>query len=128
MSGFLQGSGFFDSPALSAASALITGYFIPMAQRIYGDHASSTDDRAVETLARWIRQTEATEVHVRQIQRHQRLQGLTTAVEIHRACRALVRAGWLSPPGRGSNNGRAKQAYRLRPEIWRMLSSEWQHI
>jgi hypothetical protein len=98
--------------ALSAAIRLVSEYLIPMAQRIYGDLASSTDDRAVETLARWIIQTKATEVHVRQIQRHERLQGLTTAIEIHKACRALVRAGWLSPPGRGSNQGRAKQVYR----------------
>jgi hypothetical protein len=103
--------------ALSAAIALVSGYFIPMAQRIYGDLASSADDRAVEILARWIKQTKATEVYVRHLQRHERLQGLTTAVEIHRACRALVRAGWLSPPGRGSNNGRAKQAYRPTPAL-----------
>jgi Protein of unknown function (DUF3987) len=101
--------------ALSAAIALVSGYFIPMAQRIYGDLASSTDDRAVETLARWIKQTKATEVHVRQIQRHERIQGLTNAIEIHRACRALIRAGWLSPPARGSNNGRANRCIGLLP-------------
>ena len=38
------------SEALSAAIALVTAYFIPMAQRIYGDLASPPDDRAVESF------------------------------------------------------------------------------
>jgi hypothetical protein len=113
--------------ALSAAITLVSDYLIPMAQRVYSDITLSPADRATETLARWIIRTKAAEVYVRQIQRHERLSGLVTARAIHSACAALVTAGWLIPPSRGSNHGRAKQAYRTRFEIWRMLSRERQH-
>jgi hypothetical protein len=106
--------------ALQSAFKLVTDYLIPMARLVYGDSAPSTDDRAIGTLVHWIRKTKATEVYVRHLQRHERLPGLATAPAIHKACEALVRAGWLSPPPRGSNNGRAKQVYRVRPEIWRI--------
>lgn len=107
--------------ALQSAIRLATEYLMPMAQRVYADAASLPHDRAVETLARWIIQSKATEVYVRDLQRHQRLRGLTTAVDIHTACRTLVKAGWLVPPPPGSNNGRAKQAYKVRSGVWRSL-------
>jgi hypothetical protein len=88
-------------------------YLIPMAERAYSDAALSPDARRVEPLARWIIQTKATEVHVRHVQRNEHLSGLVTAADIHKACQALVGAGWLSAPPRGSSNGRARQAYQV---------------
>jgi hypothetical protein len=95
------------SHALQAAITLITDYLVPMAQRVYGDIALPPYDRAAQTLARWILQTKASEVHVRHLQRQEHLPGLATAPDIHAACQALVQAGWLTPPPRGTNKGRA---------------------
>jgi hypothetical protein len=108
------------SEALQASVALVRTYALPMSQRVYGSLTPSPQSRAIATLARWIIQTRPTEVHVRHLQRHVRLPGLASAPDIHKGCEALARAGWLSRPPRGSNNGRAKQAYRVRPEIWRI--------
>lgn len=104
--------------ALHAAIMLTTKYLIPMARRVYGTATVLPEDRRVETLARWIVHTKASEVYVRHLQRHERLPGLATAAHIHGACCALVKAGWLIPPSRGSNKGRAKQAYRVKSAIW----------
>jgi hypothetical protein len=112
------------SDAVQAAITLIQTYLIPMAQRVYGDAALLPEDQAVKTLARWIIQTQAREVHVRHLQRHQRLPGLPTAPAIHKACKALVQAGWLTPPSRGSNHGHARQNYRIRPAIRKMFDPQ----
>ena len=105
------------SHALQAAVTLVTGYLIPMAQRVYGDSALPPHDRATQTLARWILQTQASEVHVRHLQRQACLPGLATAPDIHAACQVLVQAGWLTSPPHGSNKGRARQAYSVNPAI-----------
>jgi hypothetical protein len=120
--GIAQAPTAVGSEAVSSAIELVTQYLIPMAKRVYGDAAPPAEEQAVETLARWILQTRAAEVHVRHLQRHMGLSGLRTAGEIHKACGALVRAGWLSPPARGSNDGRAKQAYRVETAIYHASS------
>ena len=76
----------------------------------------------MRTLARWIARTHVEEVHVRQLQRVERLPGLRTADDIHRACRSLVEAGWLIQPPPGSNNGRARQVYGVHAGVWKVLS------
>lgn len=112
--GMAPAPGEIGETALGAALTLVRDYLIPTAGRVYGDGAHSNNNRNGETLARWIIQTQATEVHVRHLQRVVRLPGLTTAPRIHRACQILVQAGWLTLPPRGSNNGRARQVYTVR--------------
>ncbi len=111
--GITQAPAEIEEDALQAAITLVKQYLIPMAERVYGNAAISQHDRNVETLARWIMSTRAREIHVRHLQRSERLPGLSSAQDIHTACRALVTAGWLTPPPRGSNNGRARQAYQV---------------
>lgn len=108
--------------AIQAAITFVTQYLIPMADRAYGDSAFSQDDHDMRTLARWIARTHVEEVHVRQLQRVERLPGLRTADDIHRACRSLVEAGWLVQPLPGSNNGRARQVYGVHAGVWKVLS------
>jgi len=62
--------------ALAAAAHLVSGYFIPMAERVYGDAGASAGERNAATLGRWIRKHHPTEVHVRHMQREIRLPGL----------------------------------------------------
>ena len=104
--------------ALAAACDLVTGYFLPMAERVYGDAATSPRARGAATLARWIQREKPQTVHVRTLQRETRLPGLTTAEPIHAAARTLVEADWLRPPERGGFQSRAPASYPVNPALW----------
>jgi hypothetical protein len=103
--------------AFTAAAHFVGDYLMPMAARVYGDAATSPDDRATATLARWIIKTEPSEVHVRKLQREVRLPGLKEAGTIHKAARALMDAGWLLPPAKGEQSNRGKAAYPVNPRV-----------
>src|SRR5262249_30606851 len=49
--------------AFAAAASLVGDYFVPMAERVYGDAAASREDRNAATLARWIMREHPAEVH-----------------------------------------------------------------
>jgi hypothetical protein len=90
-----------------AAAALLVGdYFMPMAERVYGDAAATREDRNAATIARWIMRVRPTEVYVRHLQREERLPGLKSADDIHAAAEVLIEADWLSPPAKGTEFGR----------------------
>jgi hypothetical protein len=40
--------------AFAAAACLMTDYFMPMAERVFGDAGATEQDRNAATLARWI--------------------------------------------------------------------------
>lgn len=103
--------------AFTAACDMVADYFMPMAARVYGDAAATDAERAATTLARWIIKAKPDAVHVRTLQRKVRLPGLNTADAIHAAADVLVEAGWLAPPPRGTQQGRAKVAYAVNPTI-----------
>jgi len=108
--------------AMEAAAILVRDYFLPMADRVYGDAACSQEDRHVTTLARWIVKEQPTEVRATTLRREVRLPGLTAAPAVYAACNALVEAGWLQPPaGSGGARGRPAAVYRVNPELWRSL-------
>jgi hypothetical protein len=105
--------------AFAAAASLIADYFLPMAERVYGDAAATDRERGASTLARWILAERPKEVHVRHLQRGVRLPGLRTADQIRAACEALIEADWLRPPLPGSEFGqRGKVAYPVNPRLW----------
>ena len=108
--------------ALLAAAALVTDYVIASAQRTYGDAACSGEDRNITMLARWIAKERPQAVHVRDMQRNVRLQGLCEAKPIHAACAALVEAGWLARPAAGTAFGqRGTKAYPVSPRLMTAL-------
>jgi hypothetical protein len=102
--------------AFLAAATLVTEYFMPMAERVYGDAGASDADRKAATLAKWIIKENATEVHVRLLQREVRLPGLKTADDIHEAARVLIEADWLREPARVSGK-RPRMAYAINPKV-----------
>ena len=105
--------------AFAAAATLMADYFLPMAERVYGDAATSERERGAATLSRWIFAERPTELHVRHLQRNVRLPGLRTAEQIKRAADALVEADWLHPPAAGSAFGqRGRIAYAINPRLW----------
>jgi hypothetical protein len=111
--------------AFSAAAQLMTEYFVPMAERVFGDAAATTQDRNAATIARWIVRTHAAEVYVRHLQRKERLPGLKTAEDIHEAAAVLVDADWLSepPPVIGKGLGRTRAAYPVNPRVFDLAFS-----
>jgi hypothetical protein len=104
--------------ALLAAATMVSDYLMPMAERVYGDAAATELERNTTTLARWVYKTRPTEVYVRHMQLVVRLPGLNRANPIHAACDELVQAGWLRPPRRSTQEGRAKAEYIVNPELW----------
>ena len=102
--------------AFLAAAMLVAEYFMPMAERVYGDAAASETDRKAATLAKWIVKEKVTEVHVRHLQREVRLPGLKTAEDILDAARALIDADCLRdpPPVTGK---RPRMAYPVNPKV-----------
>jgi len=108
--------------AFTAAAHLLTDYFMPMAERVYGDAAIPTADRNAATLARWIKSEHPGEVYVRHLQREVRLPWLTTADAIHTAAAVLVEADWLVPPRPVAEFGRKRrEAYAINPRLWEVI-------
>jgi hypothetical protein len=103
--------------AFVAAAHLLTDYFMPSAERVYGDSTAAAKDRNAATLARWICREKPPEVYVRELQRTVRLPGLTSAEVIHEAACVLVEADWLAEPPRGDGH-RGKAAYPINPRVW----------
>jgi hypothetical protein len=105
--------------AFAAAASLMADYFLPMAERVYGDAAATDRERGAATLARWIRVQRPAELHVRHLQRDVRLPGLRTADQIRSAADNLVEADWLRPPTPGTEFGqRGRIAYPVNPRVW----------
>ena len=107
--------------AFLAAAVLVSEYLMPMAERVYGDAATTARTRNTATLARWIKKTRPKEVHVRKLLREVRLPGLGEAALIHEACKALVEAAWLFAAPAAGTAGRPRAAYEVRPELWGAL-------
>jgi Protein of unknown function (DUF3987) len=106
-----------DGEAFAAACDLVADYFMPMAERVYGDAAAPPAERNAATLAKWILRTKAREVYVRDLQREVRLPGLRDARSIRAAADLLVEADWLRPPPDGGQAARAKVAYPVNPAV-----------
>jgi hypothetical protein len=107
--------------AFAAAALLVGDYFIPMAERVYGDAAATREDLNAATLARWIMRVRPGEVHVRHLQREVRLPGLRSADDIHAAADKLIEADWLSASAPGSRFGqRGRAAYPINPGLWQI--------
>src|SRR5262249_10063358 len=105
-----------SEPAFLAAAMLVAEYFMPMAERVYGDAGASKAERMATTLAKWIVKEKATEVYVRHVQREVRLPGLKTAEDIHEAARVLIDADWLREPAKIGRK-RPRMAYPVNPMV-----------
>jgi hypothetical protein len=104
--------------AFAAAAHLVSDYFLPMAERVYGDAAAPKDARNAATFARWIMKERPDEVHVRHLQREVRLPGLQKAEDIHAAAAILVEANLLAAPTPGTEFGqRGRAAYCVNPAL-----------
>jgi Protein of unknown function (DUF3987) len=102
--------------AFLAAAHLVCDYFMPTAERVYGDAAASVSDRNAATLARWIFKERPAEIHVRHLLREVRLPGLSKAQLIHDAAQVLIEAEWLREPDTVPGK-RPRMAYPVNPKL-----------
>jgi hypothetical protein len=115
---------YISAEALAAAARLMQDYFVPMAERTYGDAAATKAERDARTLANWIIRNRPEAVHVRHLQRQIRLPEMRTAPEIHAAATLLVEADWLAPPPKGTEYGpgRVSVSYAVNPRLFGLSS------
>jgi hypothetical protein len=110
--------------AFLAAAALVEGYFVPMAERVFGDAALPEAERLAAIVARWIISSGLAEkqpatLNARDLQRKARLPGLREAEKVRLALDTLVEADWLMPdPTRaGGAAGRRRVDYAVNPRL-----------
>jgi Protein of unknown function (DUF3987) len=103
--------------AFAAAATLVGEYFVPMAERVFGDAATTGVERTAATLARWILKEQPNEVHVRRMLREVRLPGLRSAEQVKAAAKVLVDADWLREPVIGFG-AQSKVAYPVNTRLW----------
>jgi hypothetical protein len=106
--------------AFAAAAALLDRYFVPMAERVYGDAALSDGDRHAATVARWILQKRPTLINAREVRRNARLPGLSVPENVRLALAALVEADWIipAPKSGGISGGRPRDDYIVNPRVF----------
>jgi hypothetical protein len=106
--------------AITAAAALISGYFGPMAERTYGDAALPIVERNAATIARWIMKEQPTELNIRKLYHDVRLPGLREPKPTHEAFRFLEEFSLVRPnPSReGKSPGRKKGDFLVNPKIF----------
>jgi hypothetical protein len=100
------------------AAALVGGYFLPMAERAFGDAAIPPAERAAMALARYLRRERLTTFNARLLRRA--MGGpLREADAMKRACTDLVEAGLIRPAGprSGPQGGRPSSDYEVNPAV-----------
>jgi hypothetical protein len=105
-----------DDAGLALACDMVSDYFMPSAERVYGDAAAPITDRTAATLARWILNARPSQIHLRALQREVRLPELNTAESIRSAAEALVEADWLRAVPSNAP-GRPKGVFAVNPAL-----------
>jgi hypothetical protein len=107
--------------AVEAAEFLVTRYFIPHAERVYGDVDAPAADAHAATLAQWLLNQRATRpgtINARKLRRETRLPGLTRTCNVVAAVAELIAAGWLAPPPPGTFQHTRRSDHPVNPAIW----------
>jgi hypothetical protein len=104
-------------PAVSAAVRLMREYFIPMAERVYGDASIPHGDRLAMTLARHLRSHRLRTFNARTLRRE--AYGLLGKPEdMAKACEVLEQAGLVRRPGQeNGSTGRRALDYQVNPRL-----------
>jgi hypothetical protein len=105
-------------PAVAAAVRLMGEYFIPMAERVFGDACIPHGDRLAMTLARHLRRNRLRAFNARTLRRE--VQGLLSKPEdMAKACEVLEQAGLvrLSSTRAEGTRGRRALDYQVHPVV-----------
>jgi hypothetical protein len=106
-----------STPAMEAATGLMDAYFLPQAERVFGDAAISADERNARTLAGWIIKMKPEIVNISAIRDTARLPGLREAARVKAACQFLVEASWLRPAPLAGVLGRPRGDFLVNPRL-----------
>lgn len=104
--------------AVTAAADLLNAYFVPMAERVFGDAAIPIVERRGMLLARHLRQNQIGEFNARDVRRQ--VGGmLRDAADMEAACRQLLEANLIRQrfARAGDRKGRKAQNYEVHPEV-----------
>jgi hypothetical protein len=121
-----QASGLHPEPetvsneAMKDAICLMEHYFLPMAQRVFGEAAIPEQDRLGMELARWIAQERPQQFNARATRR--KINGsLREPKNMSMACKVLTEANWIRPLQKsgGPGMGRPPTDFLVNPELLR---------
>ena len=103
------------------AADLVDEYFLPMAERAYGDAALPMVERHAAMIAQRILKLHPEKINAREIMREWKIPGLREAKAIRAACDHLVEANWIvdAPSREGQSTGRTKSDFLVNPNLWR---------
>ncbi|MEW6125018.1 MAG: DUF3987 domain-containing protein [Pseudomonadota bacterium] len=103
--------------AMRAAITMMEGYFLPMAERVFGDAIIPAADKDAVRLARWLRRERINQFNAREVRN--RLGGsLRKAEAMDAACEVLVDANVLRPVVRAAGaKGRAPKQFAVNPHL-----------
>lgn len=103
--------------AVEAASICVADYFLPMAERVYGDAAIPAAERRAMVLCRHLRRHAITRFNARD-QRREIGGCLREAASMQAACAALTEAGLIRPLSlRPDTVGRPAKRYEVNPAL-----------
>lgn len=109
-----------SASAVEAAAGLLEAYYVPMAERVFGDAAIPTDERAAMLLIRYARAHGLVGFNARELRRD--IGGaLREAAAMDAACKALVEAGLVRSAGTraGDRPGRTSKTFEVNPAVLR---------
>jgi hypothetical protein len=103
--------------AVVAAAGLVDGYFVPMAERVYGDAAIPVSERGAMALARYLRKAGLVQFNARVVRRD--IGGmLREPPSMDSACNVLAEAGLIRPkPSRTAGAGRKPKDFDVNPLV-----------
>ena len=104
--------------AVTAASDLLNAYFLPMAERVFGDATIPVAERRGMLLAQHLRQNQLSKFNAREVRRQ--VGGmLRDAADMEAACKQLVEAGLIRQRFTRAGEGKGRKAlnYEVHPEV-----------
>ena len=104
--------------AVTAAADLLNAYFVPMAERVFGDASIPVVERRGMLLARHLRQNHVSQFNAREVRRQ--VGGmLRDAADMEAACRQLVEANLIRQRFARAGEGKGRKAlnYEVHPEV-----------
>ena len=108
-----------STASVKRACALVGGYFVPMAERVYGDAAIPEDERNAMMIAKRLRQDRASHFNARTIGRELTVE-LRNGRKMDAACEVLIDHGLIRKAEVGDEHkGRRPKNYDVHPAVWR---------
>lgn len=108
-----------SAKAVASAAGLLDGYFIPMAERVFGDASIPVTERGAMILIRYVKRNGLVSFNARDVRRE--IGGeLREATAMEAACAVLVEAGLIKghPSRAGEIKGRTAKNYDVNPVVF----------